>query len=61
MNNEGEDQLSDAISDFCTLCKKPVIVIINEVDQAENYETFIKLLSLPEIVKQYLRCSPCPS
>ena len=33
-STDGEDELSDAISAFCSLCKKPVVVIIDEVDQA---------------------------
>ncbi|MBQ7167745.1 MAG: AAA-like domain-containing protein, partial [Treponema sp.] len=45
-DKDGEDLLSDAISDFCALCEKPVVVIIDEVDQAGNYEAFIKFLGL---------------
>lgn len=41
-----DDALSDAISDFCLLFDKPVIVIIDEVDQAGNYDPFIKFLGL---------------
>ena len=45
-DEDGEDELSDAISDFCTLCEKPIVVIIDEVDQAGNYDAFIKFLGL---------------
>ena len=45
-DEEGEDELSDAISDFCAANRKPIVVIIDEVDQAGNYEAFIKFLGL---------------
>jgi hypothetical protein len=41
-----DDDLSDSISDFCLLFDKPVVVIIDEVDQAGNYDSFIKFLGL---------------
>lgn len=40
------ENLSSAISDFCLLNDKPVVVIIDEVDQAGNYDSFIKFLGL---------------
>ena len=43
---EETDKLSDAISDFCLLNDRPVVVIIDEVDQAGNYDSFIKFLGL---------------
>ena len=43
---DGSDSISDAISDFCQMCGKPVVVIIDEVDQAGNYDSFIKFLGL---------------
>ncbi len=43
---ESSEALSDLISDFCLLFEKPVVVLIDEVDQAGNYESFIKFLGL---------------
>ena len=41
-----EANLSRLVSDFCKSCSRPVVVIIDEVDQAGNYESFIKFLGL---------------
>ncbi|MBR4902914.1 MAG: AAA-like domain-containing protein [Victivallales bacterium] len=38
--------LDELISDLCLAGEKPVVVIIDEVDQASNYESFIKFLGL---------------
>ena len=43
---DSSEKLSEAISDFCLLFDKPVVMIIDEVDQAGNYEAFIKFLGL---------------
>jgi hypothetical protein len=40
------DYLSDCIIDVCEQSDKPVVLIIDEVDSASNYESFIKLLRL---------------
>ena len=45
-NFSDEDEFSDAISNFCMANKKPVVLIIDEVDQAGNHESFIKFLGL---------------
>ena len=39
-------EFSSSISDFCLLFDKPVVVIIDEVDQAGNYDSFIKFLGI---------------
>ena len=44
--DEETEKLSDAISDFCQLNDRPIVVIIDEVDQAGNYDSFIKFLGL---------------
>lgn len=41
-----EANLSKLISDFCISNKKPIVIIIDEVDQAGNYDSFIKFLGL---------------
>ena len=38
--------LDDLIPDICEKSDKPVVLIIDEVDSASNYESFIKLLRL---------------
>ena len=38
--------LDELISDLCLAGEKPVVVIIDEVDQASNHESFIKFLGL---------------
>ncbi|MBQ9206511.1 MAG: AAA-like domain-containing protein [Treponema sp.] len=43
---EETEKLSDTISDFCQLNDRPIVVIIDEVDQAGNYDSFIKFLGL---------------
>ena len=40
------DSLSDCIIDICEQSDKPVVLIIDEVDSASNYESFIKLLRM---------------
>ena len=42
----GSEKLSEVISEFCKKNARPVVVIIDEVDQAGNYESFIKFLGL---------------
>lgn len=37
---------AQAISKLCRLNKKPVVVLIDEVDQASNYDSFLKFLGL---------------
>ena len=44
--DEKSEAISDVISDFCQLCDKPVVIIIDEVDQAGNYDAFVKFLGL---------------
>lgn len=39
-------ELQDVISGLCRLNSKPIVIIIDEVDQASNYESFLKLLGL---------------
>ena len=41
-----ENNTSDCISDLCIASNKPVVVIIDEVDQAGNYDSFVKFLGL---------------
>ena len=43
---DSTEKLSDIISDFCLLFENPVVLIIDEVDQAGNYDSFIKFLGL---------------
>lgn len=43
---DGESKLSDAISEFCELNEKPIVVLIDEVDQASNHDAFLKFLGL---------------
>ena len=38
--------LEDFISDICVKSDKPIVLIIDEVDSASNYESFIKLLRM---------------
>ena len=40
------ENMSKVISDFCKTSSRPIVVIIDEVDQAGNYESFIKFLGL---------------
>ena len=44
--SDNSDFISDSISEFCQLCNNPVVLIIDEVDQAGNYEAFVKFLGL---------------
>jgi hypothetical protein len=39
-------QLSKTISKLCKLSKKPIVLIIDEVDQASNHETFLRFLGM---------------
>lgn len=41
-----EQNVNGLISDLCRANKKPIVVIIDEVDQAGNYEAFVKFLGL---------------
>lgn len=41
-----ESNLERLISDFCKSSSRPIVVIIDEVDQAGNYDSFIKFLGL---------------
>lgn len=43
---EDEKKLSLAISKLCKINSAPIVIIIDEVDQAGNYESFIKFLGL---------------
>lgn len=43
---EQDKDLSLAISKLCKTSESPIVVIIDEVDQAGNYEAFIKFLGL---------------
>jgi len=36
----------DTINELCSLSSKPVVLLIDEVDQAGNYETFVKFLGV---------------
>lgn len=39
-------ELSTLISQICALSEKPVVLIIDEVDQAGNYDSFVKFLGI---------------
>ena len=54
-----ENNTSDLISDLCIACDKPVVVIIDEVDQAGNYDSFIKFLGL--LRDKYLKRKSFPT
>ena len=41
-----ENNTSDFISDLCIASDKQIVIIIDEVDQAGNYDSFIKFLGL---------------
>ena len=43
---EDDKKLSLAISKLCKINSSPIVIIIDEVDQAGNYESFIKFLGL---------------
>lgn len=43
---DGEHKLSNAISEFCEKNEKPIVILIDEVDQASNYDSFLKFLGL---------------
>jgi len=45
-NDFTKESLSDAISELCDINNKPVVLLIDEVDQASNYESFLQFLSL---------------
>ena len=42
----GLDDFSMAISQMCMAAQKPLVLIIDEVDQASNYDSFIRMLGL---------------
>ena len=42
----GLDDFSMAISQMCMAAQKPLVMIIDEVDQASNYDSFIRMLGL---------------
>lgn len=39
-------ELSNLVSDLCMVAPKPIVLIIDEVDQASNYASFLKLLGM---------------
>ncbi len=43
---KGEGELKKAISKLCKLNEKPIVILIDEVDQASNYDSFLKFLGL---------------
>ena len=43
---ESEADISVTITNFCKANNRPIVIIIDEVDQAGNYEAFIKFLGL---------------
>ncbi len=53
------DSLSDCIIDICEQSDKPVVLIIDEVDSASNYESFIKLLRM--LREKYLNRKESPT
>ena len=53
------DSLSDCIIDICEQSDKPVVLIIDEVDSASNYESFIKLLRM--LREKYLSRKESPT
>ena len=57
--SSGEDAISETISEFCVLCQKPIVIIIDEVDQAGNYDAFIKFLGL--LRKKFLMREQIPT
>ena len=42
----GLDDFSLAVSQMCMAAQKPLVMIIDEVDQASNYDSFIRMLGL---------------
>ncbi len=44
--NVDEKTISRQISKFCELNEKPIVVLIDEVDQASNHDAFLKFLGL---------------
>jgi hypothetical protein len=48
----GLDDFSMAISQMCMAAQNPLVLIIDEVDQASNYDSFIRMLGL--LRKKYL-------
>lgn len=42
----GLDDFSMAVSQMCMAAQKPLVMIIDEVDQASNYDSFIRMLGL---------------
>ena len=51
--------LDDFISDICAKSDNPIVLIIDEVDSASNYESFIKLLRL--LRSKYLKSEQIPT
>ena len=51
--------LEDFISDICVKSDKPIVLIIDEVDSASNYESFIKLLRM--LRSKYLNRKKLPT
>lgn len=51
--------LAKAISDFCKLNEKPIVILIDEVDQASSYDVFLKFLGL--LRDKYLKKKNIPT
>ncbi|MBR3731287.1 MAG: hypothetical protein IKN25_01440 [Spirochaetales bacterium] len=56
---ESEADISIAITNFCKTNNRPIVIIIDEVDQAGNYESFIKFLGL--LRDKYLKNGKLPT
>lgn len=41
-----EKSVSEKITEFCEKNEKPIVILIDEVDQASNYDSFLKFLGL---------------
>lgn len=52
-------KLSDFISDLCVLSEKPLVLMIDEVDQAGNHEIFLNFLGL--LRNKYLNRTEIPT
>ncbi len=44
--NSGQVELKSKIKEICRRNEKPIVIIIDEVDQASNYESFLKFLGI---------------
>lgn len=54
-----EIDFTDIVSEFCTISSKPVVILIDEVDQAGNNDGFIKFLGV--LRNLYLRRASQPT